>query len=68
MTRTHLHDAHGLTIDPLALLRATQEPEANLEDLKNRCWAGIQKVELLSKKTAIEARRGRRTRGVHRRR
>lgn len=68
MTRTHLHDAHGLTIDPLALLRATQEPQTNQEDMRNRCWTSIQKVELLAKWRGVGQQRGRRTRGVRRRR
>ena len=53
-----------MSVDPLAIIRAMQESEANMLALRRRCWAGIQEVDLLAKRTAVVGRRGRRIRGV----
>jgi hypothetical protein len=65
LTRTHLHESHGLQVDPLALLRAAQQSHYDHGQLKAICWAAIQKVELLAPVT-VERASGRRKRGVRR--
>jgi hypothetical protein len=55
-----------MSVDPLAIIQAMQESEANMLALRHRCWAGIQEVELLAKRITMAGRRGRRIIGVRR--
>ena len=67
MTRTYLRQDHGIMIEPLALLLASQQPNIKKEEISNSCWHGIQSVELIAMRRAVvEVRRGRRTRGIRR--